>query len=286
MATSLQECSICFEEITAPMKLPCDHTFCNECVNKLNQNDVIMCPFCNEVHHFSEVRHDFKYLQFLEELQEERKRMDDEVARILQSLLVESSASKDCDLCEEHESKYWCNACANYMCSSCSTAHARLTESHDTVPKERPLLELRILEIEKHIEVFDSLVDKMYRIVLRQDKRVAMYLRESTKSSKKAAEKRAEKMLRTPGLVQKAVASSSDFEEMEIDLQICKDHISKDTSNASQLVENLAETVAERLKDLSEYKYSDRFPFLTAKVRTYSNYAVFIHVCLLKAFVR
>ena len=92
MARFLTDCSVCLEYITGPQKLPCDHTFCSNCVNRLRRGDIIKCPTCNKFHEFRLVRHDFKHAQFLEALETERKlserrRMRKDVAGFL-SVLV------------------------------------------------------------------------------------------------------------------------------------------------------------------------------------------------------
>lgn len=40
------ECPICLEEINNSRMLPCGHSFCTNCVNKLFKNTVITCPLC------------------------------------------------------------------------------------------------------------------------------------------------------------------------------------------------------------------------------------------------
>ena len=44
------ECAVCFEEYDTPKLLPCTHTFCLKCLEKLEQNKRIICPTCNKRH--------------------------------------------------------------------------------------------------------------------------------------------------------------------------------------------------------------------------------------------
>ena len=43
------ECSICHETFTAPKVLPCLHTFCQPCLEKIQESlDKIQCPKCDQ----------------------------------------------------------------------------------------------------------------------------------------------------------------------------------------------------------------------------------------------
>lgn len=44
-----EDCSICYEPMTEPVRLPCKHEFCKECIIKwLNGRDVDKCPTCRQ----------------------------------------------------------------------------------------------------------------------------------------------------------------------------------------------------------------------------------------------
>ena len=40
------ECPVCLEEINNSRILPCGHSFCTNCINKLFKNTVVTCPLC------------------------------------------------------------------------------------------------------------------------------------------------------------------------------------------------------------------------------------------------
>ena len=56
MASSLAkmlECPVCFEKMCLPKQLPCGHTFCIVCLNKIaeeKQRNQINCPNCRKTH--------------------------------------------------------------------------------------------------------------------------------------------------------------------------------------------------------------------------------------------
>ena len=50
--TKLRECSICFEQTSLPKVLPCQHTFCLNCLTKTVDSIMkkIQCAVCRKVH--------------------------------------------------------------------------------------------------------------------------------------------------------------------------------------------------------------------------------------------
>ena len=68
----LKECPVCQENFSDPRVLPCDHSFCQECIDQMKKGNSIKCPVCNGVHNVKTVRRDFRLMQFLEALKEEK----------------------------------------------------------------------------------------------------------------------------------------------------------------------------------------------------------------------
>ena len=52
------ECPVCFDEYKDPKLLPCNHTLCLNCLEKLTQKGMkgihLKCPICNTVHEVPE----------------------------------------------------------------------------------------------------------------------------------------------------------------------------------------------------------------------------------------
>ena len=65
---SLIDCAICFEPMENPKILPCHHSFCGKCVDRLQQGDNIKCPMDNKVFNVSEIQNDFRFENFRERL--------------------------------------------------------------------------------------------------------------------------------------------------------------------------------------------------------------------------
>ncbi|XP_060560646.1 tripartite motif-containing protein 59-like [Ruditapes philippinarum] len=44
------ECPICLERFDTPKVLPCQHTFCADCLINITQRGSVCCPECRVVH--------------------------------------------------------------------------------------------------------------------------------------------------------------------------------------------------------------------------------------------
>ena len=69
----LKECPVCRDEFTDPRALPCDHSFCQDCIDRIKKGLRIRCPVCNADHDVRKVRCDFKLMQFFDALKEEKE---------------------------------------------------------------------------------------------------------------------------------------------------------------------------------------------------------------------
>ena len=109
---SILDCPICLEPMVDPMVLPCIHTFCKVCVEKLNQGGLIKCPFDNKVFNFKDVQKDFRFSHIRERLEQKSKTSS-----------KYKSTSVFCDTCEENEATNSCDTCSEYLCRICTKAH-------------------------------------------------------------------------------------------------------------------------------------------------------------------
>lgn len=62
----LTTCIICFEKFTDPQVLPCDHSYCKGCINRMTKQSKIKCPECNLDTDVTEIKSDFKLVKFLD----------------------------------------------------------------------------------------------------------------------------------------------------------------------------------------------------------------------------
>ena len=73
MASNIDEvttCAVCFEPFNDPQMLPCQHTFCKSCVDRMKSGSKIKCPTCNAFSDFSLVKPSFLHGTIKAALQE------------------------------------------------------------------------------------------------------------------------------------------------------------------------------------------------------------------------
>ena len=121
-------CPVCYGVFRNPKFLPCHHSFCEQCLDKLQVESIITCPECRKVAivpvgGVKELASNFFVNRLVDEL-------------ILQSK-VDSGANVLCDKCEEDDpAVVYCTECAYFLCNVCNEAHTRdkTTHSHGVVP--------------------------------------------------------------------------------------------------------------------------------------------------------
>ncbi|XP_033111427.1 tripartite motif-containing protein 45-like [Anneissia japonica] len=114
------ECSLCTKRFTHPKSLPCMHSFCLECLEKLRKesNEEISCPICREV--FQVPTGGLKHLEdsvFINGLL-------DYVTNLEQKL------APTCVCCKK-EAAFICQDCGELYCGICKDTHRRMKISKD-----------------------------------------------------------------------------------------------------------------------------------------------------------
>ena len=126
------ECPLCIETVKNPKTLPCLHSFCLECLDKLANFAIrqvktsIRCPVCQtsfqipETETFVELPSSFHLNRLVDVL-------------ALEDGSVQSQRCNSCD--ESNTATCYCFVCQNFLCASCFESHQRLkvTRGHRTV---------------------------------------------------------------------------------------------------------------------------------------------------------
>ncbi|XP_068676415.1 E3 ubiquitin-protein ligase TRIM71-like [Montipora foliosa] len=126
------ECPLCIETVKNPKTLPCLHSFCLECLDKLANfarkqlKGTIKCPVCQtsfqipETDTFDELPSSFHLNRLVDVL-------------ALEDGSVQSQRCSTCD--ENNTATCYCFVCQNFLCASCFDAHQRLkaTRGHRNV---------------------------------------------------------------------------------------------------------------------------------------------------------
>ncbi|XP_070581517.1 E3 ubiquitin-protein ligase TRIM56-like [Ptychodera flava] len=116
-------CGICSDQYKNAKSLPCQHSFCQVCLDKLlKKSGGLNCPICRRSHEIppggaADLPNNF----FVNELVEQFKKRDEK------ALL-----SKRCGTCDDGEGEVECLECDTRLCDECSRQHQRdpLTRTH------------------------------------------------------------------------------------------------------------------------------------------------------------
>ena len=126
------ECPLCIDTVKNPKTLPCLHSFCLECLDKLayfarrQLQTAVKCPVCQTSFPIPETD-TFDNLPPSSHLN-----------RLVDVLALEDSntQSQRCNSCDENiMATCYCFVCQNFLCASCFEAHQRLkaTRGHPNV---------------------------------------------------------------------------------------------------------------------------------------------------------
>ena len=132
-ATVNLTCPICYQLFSSPKYLPCHHSYCERCLEKMQVQNKIICPECrNEATVPAEGVKDLPNNFFI-------NRMVDE---LVLKRKVEGEEEVKCDECDEDEPVVaYCPDCNMFFCQICNELHKRSKRfrGHGIVP----LTELR-----------------------------------------------------------------------------------------------------------------------------------------------
>ena len=125
------QCEKCEEPFTDPRILPCLHTFCFKCLQKVTEstNEPLQCPTCDE-----KVPVPSAGIQAIPK--DQRKAHDAEKARLNDKI---ESGEEKCDQCvrtDSGEAVAFCVQCSDFLCEACRDHHRawRKTLDHEIIP--------------------------------------------------------------------------------------------------------------------------------------------------------
>ena len=127
LSEQLLKCPVCLETFQTPKILPCLHSFCQKCLQRILKEgeNAILCPTC---------RNEIQLPQGgVQELP-----TNFFINNMLDFITVQSFSSKpiDCTNCQDHSNAVArCGDCVEFLCEQCLAAHKRtkLTKEHEVL---------------------------------------------------------------------------------------------------------------------------------------------------------
>ena len=122
----LFECSICLNYMLDrnPRSLLCLHTFCEDCLKHLANNNKIKCPTCREITELK--KNDIQELKVNFHL----LKIKDMGAKPQGSPKENTKSESPCQVCGMKPPSFTCNQCIKLMCESCKADHDDMFEDH------------------------------------------------------------------------------------------------------------------------------------------------------------
>ena len=121
-------CTVCLEEFTEPKLLPCCHTFCKGCLQRIleksRRKKRLSCPQCRAEHDVTENGPSALLTDFT----------------VLQAFRIRKLATKrnSCGMCSSEGVRpvSFCEECEEYLCGFCDSAHKRMKvfTDHSVLP--------------------------------------------------------------------------------------------------------------------------------------------------------
>ena len=127
-ATVNLTCPICYQLFKNPKYLPCHHSYCEQCLEKMQVQSKIICPECRKeaivpAGGVKDLPNNFFINRMVDELVLKRK--------------VEGEEEVECDECNEDEPVVaYCPECNMFFCQICNESHKRSKRfrGHGIVP--------------------------------------------------------------------------------------------------------------------------------------------------------
>ena len=119
----LLNCPVCYEVYKRPKYLPCYHSYCEGCIEKIQKSGSIICPECREASvvpagGVEKLPNNFFINRLLDEVDLKRK--------------VEGEDEAKCGMCvDEGKAVSLCLDCVTFLCDGCHGWHKRLKGNED-----------------------------------------------------------------------------------------------------------------------------------------------------------
>ena len=149
-------CAVCLDRYTDPRTLPCAHSYCKDCINRLpveldNGRQVVRCPSCRQATQLGEKgAAALPTAFFINSLVE------------IEETLKKTPKSGQVQLCQAHKNKpmdLYCETCEEHICFKCSTESHRDHQcdyAEDLFIKHKQQIEATLLPLQKQIHLVEE----------------------------------------------------------------------------------------------------------------------------------
>ncbi|XP_065885311.1 tripartite motif-containing protein 2-like [Dysidea avara] len=141
----LLNCPVCYETYKKPKYLPCHHSYCEGCMEKLQTGPSIICPECRETSAVpaggvKELPNNFFINRLLDEVDLKRK--------------VEGEDEAKCDVCvKEGKAVALCLDCVTFLCEYCYEFHKNMKECRNHNITQLVELQSKKIQVDIHPKV-------------------------------------------------------------------------------------------------------------------------------------
>ena len=118
------ECAVCFNNMLdrSPRSLKCLHSFCETCLQKLVEDNNIICPTCRHVTEVQDNDTETLPVNFLlQKVHDMKKTHQQQPTEVLDN---------SCEICKIKNREYICKECDILICLTCKSEHLNKEDSH------------------------------------------------------------------------------------------------------------------------------------------------------------
>ncbi|CAF0993457.1 unnamed protein product [Rotaria sordida] len=174
----LLQCPVCLTPFIEPRLLPCGHTYCDECLNRLmqNNNDVVTCPECRKQHLVPDdgvFPPNFVVRNLLDE------QAMSTCSRLMTpgNLSLNTSATAKCTTCETFAPLRLCRHCNFMVCDRCLRAHRYDSNNQDEHYKRSKILHGKLIQFYVAVRKITSTNSQVKRLTIEMP--VGNYVRDT-----------------------------------------------------------------------------------------------------------
>ena len=117
----IYSCAVCLEHLLDrnPRFLSCHHSFCQQCIQRLTNNDHVSCPICRAVtavpnNDITNLQMNFQLVQIMEREKE------------LKEGKQTHFSGQNCHFCGKENAVCKCGDCSQFLCGECETKHKKM----------------------------------------------------------------------------------------------------------------------------------------------------------------